>query len=360
MTELTQPEIVAMLHEEIDTAPERLINELGMRVLSLEHEEMRLRRIKSAVNPQLSAKVDRLAKLGFTSVQENEVLKKQMKKDADRLADAEVVAKMIKETLRTPEFVHYYQLTYPSSKFLTEAELERICDKYGLIHAPVAAYIGSVPDKNLLEIEKARPLKVRDLPERAIFVGSLGISVNHEHALDHIERTFGRRGYRIEEQAELLDFLKKAQSKSKIKHPGAVRIRSGFTEIFEDEAVFIENEFRVKSPFAREVLGEWRHASEWAPRSEVSFSLEGSGLVRNPQTRSEPYSFAMAPITGFHIAAPAKEFNLEKGRLRKTSKNGYQVEEDPIVFRYCRGGVLVDSKWGLEASDPALINSIDN
>jgi hypothetical protein len=57
------------------------------------------------------------------------------------------------------------------------------------------------------------------------------------------------------------------------------------------------------------------------------------------------------------IAADKALFNL-KG-LEK-SKNGFGFfkkhipNPDPIVFRYVKGGILIISKWGLEANDPEL------
>lgn len=50
---------------------------------------------------------------------------------------------------------------------------------------------------------------------------------------------------------------------------------------------------------------------------------------------------------GLFIAAPQDHF--EKQEPQKS------FVDDPIVFEYCRGGLVVRSKWGLEASDPALV-----
>ena len=64
------------------------------------------------------------------------------------------------------------------------------------------------------------------------------------------------------------------------------------------------------------------------------------------------------------IAAPEKDFNLDG--LTKKGKRGFfktiitQRVDDPIVFRYCRGGIQILSKWGLEANDPELANPLDN
>jgi len=67
--------------------------------------------------------------------------------------------------------------------------------------------------------------------------------------------------------------------------------------------------------------------------------------------------------SGLFICAPPSHFDLKT--LSKEGELGYfKVEKweinDPIVFRYCKGGVQVISKWGLEASDEALVNEINN
>lgn len=67
---------------------------------------------------------------------------------------------------------------------------------------------------------------------------------------------------------------------------------------------------------------------------------------------------------GLFIAAPESHFDL-KG-LKKKGKLGFfkvtmkTEPDDPIVFRYVRGGIQVLSKWGEEANDPMLANPIDN
>jgi hypothetical protein len=63
--------------------------------------------------------------------------------------------------------------------------------------------------------------------------------------------------------------------------------------------------------------------------------------------------------TSLFIAAPKSHFNLDG--LKKKNKFGFfnftifEVK-DPIVFRYCRGGVQVLSKWGDETNDKLLLN----
>ena len=56
----------------------------------------------------------------------------------------------------------------------------------------------------------------------------------------------------------------------------------------------------------------------------------------------------------FSICAPIKDFDTERLRI----KDGYKLCEipDPIVLQPVKGGYLVVSKWGLEASDGIVVN----
>jgi len=66
---------------------------------------------------------------------------------------------------------------------------------------------------------------------------------------------------------------------------------------------------------------------------------------------------------GLFIAAPKSHFDL-KGLTQKGTRGFFQTQredvDDPIVFRYVKGGIQVLTKWGLEADDPTLTNALDN
>jgi hypothetical protein len=56
--------------------------------------------------------------------------------------------------------------------------------------------------------------------------------------------------------------------------------------------------------------------------------------------------------SSLYIAASKSMFT----GLDKMEKRGYEyIVKDPIVFRYVEGGLLIISKWGLEANDPELV-----
>ncbi|ULT44109.1 hypothetical protein KRR40_12535 [Niabella defluvii] len=44
-------------------------------------------------------------------------------------------------------------MRYPNYKFITREEVNRLCEKYGLIFGRADKYTGDIPEKNLLEIE---------------------------------------------------------------------------------------------------------------------------------------------------------------------------------------------------------------
>lgn len=62
-------------------------------------------------------------------------------------------------------------------------------------------------------------------------------------------------------------------------------------------------------------------------------------------------------LTGLMIAAPKSKFDLTdvdmKSKFSYAKSAQYRVD-DPIVFRYCRGGIQVISKWGKEAEAVTL------
>jgi len=62
------------------------------------------------------------------------------------------------------------------------------------------------------------------------------------------------------------------------------------------------------------------------------------------------------PAKNFKICAPIKDFNMEKKKV----KGHHIVPEDPIVLQPVRGGYLIVTCWGPEASDELVINQNHN
>lgn len=132
-TLLQERAIVEAIHREFDEAGEKLLQE-ALAIINKGTDDVH--------------KAMRLKKLGFTS--------------AEIVTKTEPQQKLIEISEKDAELVQYYRQTYPFLKFLKEEQLDAICKKYNLIYAPVANYIGDVPEKNLREIEQAQPLKKED------------------------------------------------------------------------------------------------------------------------------------------------------------------------------------------------------
>jgi hypothetical protein len=116
-------EVIEQIHREFYTAGEKLLAEAN-----------------EILKTKVDTKAERLESLGFRlakGVREAKemLLHRKMKKDiADRIL--------------------YYQGRYPNNKFITHDAVHTICEKYGLVCAPVERFTGFVPEKNLLEVEK--------------------------------------------------------------------------------------------------------------------------------------------------------------------------------------------------------------
>jgi hypothetical protein len=208
----------------------------------------------------------------------------------------------IVENKEQAELIEYYKRTYPFNKFITEKELQRICAKYKMVFAPVSRYIKDVPEKNVSDIEKVCKLKDEDVVTDSYF-----ISINTGYYSKPIPKNVSRY-------------------------------------------------FQLPKEIEREYLnlnssGRWNCINKWLCKSTNSDDF----FVQD-------HSLHVVERQGLFICAPKSHFKLEglkKKGLGFLSVTIFEVK-DPIVFRYVRGGVQIITKWGLEASDSALLNDIDN
>lgn len=275
----TQQQIITEIHNEFDTAQDRLLEQAN-KILSTPNSEA------------VQSISDRLIKIGFVNTP-------TAKKGKE-------VKKELVETREQAELISYYKNTYLFLKFLTEDELNRICDKYNLIHAPVANFIGEVPEKNIKDIEQAQTLRASDVVTNKIIQ-----KVKFHNKKSIYETAWSNQ-----------DIIKKLNIPSE----------------FEGE------KFRHTFLFDEWVVTNYKtpEGMRWFADEIITTKIDRSGLF---------------------IAAPALDFNLEG--LSKNTKNGFfsvfeTKVKDPIVFRYVRGGVQIITKWGLEANDPALVLPINN
>jgi hypothetical protein len=288
----SQEKLIAEIHNEFDTAQERLLEQANQLLESLEvPTESNIEQIAS-----------RLERVGFTSTP-------VVQRAADLKKRREESQKLVVTTKEQAELINYYKFTYPFLKFLTEDELNRICEKYSLIHAPTKNYIKEVPEKNLLDIEQSQGLK--ELDTCAVRFRIIG-----------------------EDKVEFMKFL--------------YSIGKSDNEFSVGEDLVLLNKFSKDYHYERNLWGF--NSSTWL------FCLwEDAGRIGKYNVRE----IQQIDKSGLFIAAPESHFNL-KG-LDKKSKHGFfevfKTEvKDPIVFRYVRGGVQVLTKWGTEGEDPMLYN----
>lgn len=137
--------IIAEIHNEFDTAQDKLLQQAKQILSELDKFQINKSEIEAM----------RLQNIGFV----NTPLVKKMSEFSVKRQDKE---SQIVKTKKEAELIQHYQFTYPLMKFLTIEELERICNKYNLIYAPVGNFIKDVPEKNITEIEKSKELLSSD------------------------------------------------------------------------------------------------------------------------------------------------------------------------------------------------------
>lgn len=275
----TSPTIVEEIHREFMTASEKALAEA--------------RQILETVNHDHIQKANRLERLGFKSAAIVQIAQKEKEKES--------------ANSKTAQIIMNYQERYPNYKFITEENVTVICKKYGLLCGPVSKYVGSVPEKNLTEIE-AFKLRNEDIvymitPSRVEF------------------------SYNIN-----TDAMKKAQA----------YIQKHFKPIYKTE---YERKYNYYSSDltekVREVLRE--------------YSKDAAEYVRDTDQNIEP-----APLC---ICAPASDFDMKNveqhGAFLDTKPDiRYSIQEvpDPVVLQRVPNGFLIVTAWGPEASDELVRN----
>ena len=222
--------------------------------------------------------------------------------NSETVTKTEKERQQILKSREDAELVQYYKQEYPFLKFLKEEQLEAICKKYNLVFAPVEHYLKDVPEKNIKEIENAKVLKKSDIFS--------GISILE------IESFWSNVPY------DLKDILK-----------NGLKIPTKLKDLNITDSDVIN--------FAKKYGG---------------YSGDYNGYVFNSIKIHEDLK------DGLFICAPKSHFDLKGLRQNNLGFFNFKTIEvkDPIVFRYCRGGIQVLSKWGLEANDAELANEILN
>ncbi len=295
----SEQSLIDEIHNEFDTAPQRIL-EQALAIIDRESNS------KIVLESNIEEKANRLEKLGFNKnglvAKKQDIDKRNSQKDA-----------VIEMEVKQANLINYYSRTYPFLKFLPESELDRICEKYGLVYAPVKHYKMPVPEKNLEEIENSQPTKAEDKSDKKVTWKFIH-NTSYKHELyDEIIKSLGGNEFTDEE----IVFLYK-------KH---------FNKVISKTDDY--NQSNLIWKFAHSI---------------------GKTLVCDGEKTEQDRS-------GLFIAAPQQHFDLEGLEFDK-NKGYFKVTKtlikDPIVFKYVKGGILVVTKWGLEGEDPALQMEILN
>ena len=298
--------IIEKIHNEFNNTSLELLNEARSYVNKGEVKT-------NSINPEAIEKAKILKELGF---KKSPFVKK---------LEAEILSNKAQTTPKEREF-HFaieHNKKYPFHKFLTERELDRICEKYGLIYASVEYYIKSIPTKNLIEIKEAPELKAED----------------------------------VVDDLKIYEFRKSNFHKSEHRlYKKMIKILDGKTSFTSEEL----SEIVLSKNLSYCLEGRRYDSKEWS-----------ENLLSSNRVYSTLFLFQMSngvltgdtiihtkPRKGLFIAAPKEHYDLSEFKKKKEGKRFYNrtsvVEKDPIVFRYVQGGVQILSKWGKEGNDPAL------
>lgn len=189
-----------------------------------------------------------------------------------------------------------YALRYPTNRFITRAQVDIIAAKYNLVVGDTSAYTGFVPDKNLREIE-----------------------------------AFDKRFQRIDAPAKV------------------IRI-----DAWAHQSVDGQDHRRFAKDFPGNII----------PEDHPNLSMHGlfGPIYSYPHNRIRAERFTRINTSAKLIAAPAKDMDTSK----LTQQNGHWFKAkqvhipDPVVLQPVRGGYLIVTAWGDEASDPLVVNSQNN
>lgn len=285
---------VEEIHQEFDTAESRIIEECDKILQSLNIPK----------ESNIERKASMLESLGFVN--------SETVKEANKIKQRkETINQAIQLTKLQVDTIKELKQKYPFEKFITVDELNRICKKYNLIYAPVTKYIRDVPEKNVLEMKRVKPLDIKDRDVTKFKVVKF-------------------------------EFFDRATSEYKR---------------------FIKNNLLTKE-FVYKKDG-WGRVDMMGVYNYILENFTGDVGSRSAY---RDIKIQIIDKSGLFISAPKTHFDLSK--LSKQTDFGYfdvkTVEiKDPVVFEFCKNDICrIITKWGTDDDqsylDSSLINEIMN
>lgn len=307
MIKLLKPKVtVEQIHAEFDSAEERLRRQA---------EEI-LSNLEIPTETAIERKAKLAEELGFVN---SEVVVKA-KSIFERNKTIQRTLDMTRSQADTLEELKFH---YPNEKFLNVEELDRICEKYGLIHCPIVNYIKDIPEKNLVEIKNKKPLRYEHAYKQTVIVSDL-------NDLGEV----------------LLKVLGKEENPSFTYEEADKLNRYWITNNSGTYSITPDN---------------WTNGDDW-------FTIGGQYFLRSIGKSPDSYprydKKTIVKKDGLFIAAPNSHFDT-KGLSQKGKFGWFNVQtvevKDPVVFEYCKNGFIrIITKWGTDDDqsylDPALFN----
>ncbi len=278
----TTKQIVEEIHETFYTEVDRLLADA---------------KVMKSTETQYQTLIDKAAKLkalGFSGTRECAVAESE-------IARLNEIEQKNSEKNSLKDAIEYFSQKYPLYKFITEDSVKKICAKYGLVYGDVSRYKGTVPDKNLNEMER---FKIQETDECWVTM------VNRVS----VDSTYMNRTYR------------------------RVPIQYQAPPVKDTEPV----------------LATYIDRDEW--QANIAHRIMMNQLRYNIDN-NEPFP-EKCPL---EIAAPKCDFSMKGMEVvdGKLTEKAIEIP-DPVVLQpvHFRGKkhYLIVSAWGLEASDELVVN----
>lgn len=195
------------------------------------------------------------------------------------------------------ELVSYYRRNYPFNKFITPEQVSAICTKYNLVMGDVSRFKGFVPERNLTEIENFKLRK--------------------EDGNQLVCRTTNGEFFTITDAVVLR--------------------RNSYDHIYK-KGSSVESDFSFQRNVGQNEFysNDGKNLFGLRDKGDMRFTIESNSL---------------------QICAPLKDMDITGMRIRD---NRLQDIPDPVVLQAVKGGYLIVTAWGDEASDELVVNEINN
>lgn len=246
--------------------------------------------------------IELLESLGFTNSKKVRDLREKNKLISQQNVEIE---KVLSKAKTNANLIIDYSVKYPQYKFITHDVIIYLMNKYNLHIGPISAYTGEIPLKNLKELRDGKQIEDKDKSGSTIFV-----RIKKEKFYEK-----SSHNYSYNESLEVIESLRKG--------------------------ILLLCHWDIKSTNQL-----WERAlCTFVGKSSYSYSNLQACEFDILHLGSE--NCILAPINHFD----EKEMDKYTTTVKK---------EDPVVFQFVVGGALVKTKWGLEASDPELLNEKEN